>query len=125
MRTNISTVFINSLSAHVKIAVSEYRYNMLGEKYYDNKKYQGISRPHPREKNGFPSIRHGSPVSGSITAALHIEKEITVHLKRNKSQDDKEQTAFLLHSAQHKEEQNLHPNHTLSSSKHDSSIVAL
>lgn len=61
----IYSAIINSLSADVKITGTASRYNMLGEKYYHNKKYQGISRPQQRDENCFPRIRSVSPASGS------------------------------------------------------------
>lgn len=134
-QTNISPAFINSVAECIKIAgISVRMQYALGEKYYDN---QEESR---RIKAFLGHDREGKTASqdSSMTPqrAAHLQRsstyrkkkqknKITVHLKRNKWQDRKEQYLSASHCVQHIKEQILHPSHSLSSSKHGSSIVAL
>lgn len=112
---HIYAVIINSLSANVKITSTAHRYNMLGEKYYHNKKYQGISRPQPREENCFPSIRSGSPVSSS-----RAREDFQSTWKG--TSDKTESSLSAAHRAR-QAEQGLGLEHAPPSSEHDSGVA--
>lgn len=106
-QTNISAAFINSLAVCVKIAgISVQIQYTWGESIMIIKKKKSIKAflGHDRERKTASQDSSMTPQWAAhleCSSLAHTEekkKKITGHLKRNKRQESKEQTTFLLHT---------------------------
>lgn len=100
-QTNISPAFINSLAVGLKIAgIGEQIQYAWGKSIMiikkKKKKYQGISRPRPRDGNIFPRLKRDSPVSSTLLQPCTSRNKLQSTWRRTSDKNTKNKQPFCL-----------------------------